>query len=92
MLFADHNTKIDCHFQKSKSLAELLAKYPDERIRGIDATKYEVPTIGEESSLEALKEAERRGRIGEGHMALRSVKIICFLGSCLVARGAFRGA
>jgi len=58
-------------FPHSKSLADLLSKYPNEPIRGIDPSKYSLPQPSENATLEELVEAEKRGRISEGHMALR---------------------
>ncbi|WOO83504.1 Pre-mRNA-splicing factor SPF27 [Vanrija pseudolonga] len=59
-------------FPKSAGLASLLANYADEPIRGIDTSKYNPPSVPEGASVEELIEAERRGRIGEGHMAVRN--------------------
>ncbi|ORX39059.1 Pre-mRNA-splicing factor SPF27 [Kockovaella imperatae] len=58
-------------FAKSESLSELLDGYATNPIRGIDTSKYGVPQVTEGSSIDELVEAERRGRIGEGHMAVR---------------------
>ena len=57
--------------QKSKSLAELLDDYPDKPIQGIDTSKYGVPNVNANATLEELVAAEQQGRIGEGHMAVR---------------------
>jgi len=58
-------------FPKSTQLAELLKNYGENPIRGIDTSKFGVPTLPEGAGLDELIEAEKRGRIGEGHMALR---------------------
>ncbi|ORY24792.1 Pre-mRNA-splicing factor SPF27 [Naematelia encephala] len=58
-------------FAKTKELSELLDGYPEHPIRGIDPSKFGVPRLEEDASLEDMMEAERRGRIGLGHMALR---------------------
>ncbi|WVQ81409.1 hypothetical protein IAT38_003533 [Cryptococcus sp. DSM 104549] len=58
-------------FPKSAHLAELLEGYPGNPIRGIDPSKYGPPAVGEDASVEELEEAEKRSRIGEGHMGLR---------------------
>ena len=68
--------------QNSKPLAELLDGYPKNPIRGIDTSKYGVPPLEEGASIDELVEAERRGRVGEGHMALRWVTSIQLAGSC----------
>jgi pre-mRNA-splicing factor SPF27 len=52
----------------------LLEGYPSKPIRGIDPSKYAPPNLNEAAGIEELKEAERRGRIGEAHMAVRYVK------------------
>jgi hypothetical protein len=51
-------------------LNELLKNYKNEPIRGIDPTRYNAE-VGDDAEMEALIEAERQGRINEGHMALR---------------------
>ncbi|RSH95322.1 hypothetical protein EHS25_000409 [Saitozyma podzolica] len=58
-------------FAKSAELADLLEGYPSKPIRGIDPSKYAPPNVDEAADIEELKEAERRGRIGEAHMAVR---------------------
>ncbi|WVR09127.1 hypothetical protein IAU60_006189 [Kwoniella sp. DSM 27419] len=58
-------------FPRSSDLSELLNGYPSNPIRGIDTSKYGIPTVAEGASREELEEAEKRSRIGEGHMALR---------------------
>ncbi|WRT68971.1 uncharacterized protein IL334_005953 [Kwoniella shivajii] len=58
-------------FPKSTELSALLDGYPSKPIRGIDTSKYQPPTIGEEPTLDELEKAEKQSRIGEGHMALR---------------------
>lgn len=57
--------------QKSEQLAKLLANYANEPIRGIDPTRYAPPTVSDDATEEELAEAEKRGRISEGHMELR---------------------
>ncbi|KAK1922489.1 Pre-mRNA-splicing factor SPF27 [Papiliotrema laurentii] len=59
-------------FPKSSALSELLDGYPGAPIRGIDPSKYNPPAVGPDADIEELKEAEKRGRIGEGHMAIRN--------------------
>lgn len=54
-------------------MSKLLENYADEPIRGIDPSKYQPPSVPQGASVEELIEAERRGRLGEGHMALRWV-------------------
>jgi hypothetical protein len=49
-----------------------LKNYKDEPIRGIDPSLYNVD-VPEDADVEALIEAEKRGRINEGHMSLRFV-------------------
>lgn len=49
----------------------MLANYASEPIRGIDTSKYAPPSVPEGGDVEALHEAETRGRIGEAHMAVR---------------------
>jgi pre-mRNA-splicing factor SPF27 len=61
--------------QKSSQLAELLANYANNPIKAIDPSKYAPPSFTEDDDLERLKEIEARGRIGEGHMALRCVHV-----------------
>lgn len=71
-VFAVRSTEEDlADDQKNKELAKLLDNYADEPIRGIDPTKYQPPSVAEGASVDDLLEAERRGRLGEGHMALR---------------------
>jgi pre-mRNA-splicing factor SPF27 len=62
-------------WQKSASLAEVLDGYPGQPIRGIDPSKYAPPSVDDTADLDALKEAEKKGRLGEGHMALRYVDL-----------------
>jgi hypothetical protein len=69
------NVLTSCDDQKSPGLSELLENYSEKPIRGIDISKYAPPKVEEGATLEELKEAEKRGRIGEGHMALRYVKL-----------------
>jgi pre-mRNA-splicing factor SPF27 len=57
--------------KQSAPLIELLANYTS--VRGIDPAKYNIPILEDGASLEELEEAEKRGRIGEGHMGVRQV-------------------
>jgi pre-mRNA-splicing factor SPF27 len=59
--------------QKSAGLSDLLSNYSTAPIRGIDASKFAPPIVPENGELEELKEMEKRGRLGEAHMALRWV-------------------
>ncbi|KAK4687643.1 pre-mRNA-splicing factor SPF27, partial [Tremellales sp. Uapishka_1] len=61
-------------FPKSTQLQELLDGYPSNSIRGIDTSKYTLPPL-EGASLSQLEQAEKIGRIGEGHMAIRQDNI-----------------
>ncbi|WWC91321.1 uncharacterized protein L201_006264 [Kwoniella dendrophila CBS 6074] len=58
-------------FPKSKELSELLNKYPNNTIKGIDPTKYQPPILSDQPTLEELELAEKQSKIGEAHMALR---------------------
>ncbi|KAL7421484.1 hypothetical protein Q5752_004371 [Cryptotrichosporon argae] len=62
-------------FPRNTALAALLANYADEPIRGIDTAKYAPPTANEGAGAAELADAERRGWIAEGHMALRNENI-----------------
>nr|ODN90651.1 pre-mRNA-splicing factor SPF27 [Cryptococcus depauperatus CBS 7841] len=59
-------------FAKSKHLEELLEGYPECTIKGIDPSKYQPPIPAKNAALEELEAAEKQGRIGEAHMALRA--------------------
>ncbi|RXK35604.1 pre-mRNA-splicing factor SPF27 [Tremella mesenterica] len=62
-------------FSKSSGLRELLDNYNEHPIRGIDVSKYAPPQANPNESLDELKEIEKRGWIGEGHMALRNENV-----------------
>ncbi|WVF65647.1 hypothetical protein IAT40_000378 [Kwoniella sp. CBS 6097] len=58
-------------FPKSTELSSLLDGYPSKPIRGIDTSKYGVPNVSDQASLDELEAAEKQSRLGEAHMALR---------------------